>query len=203
MKDTGQNENDEDLELLSRCRRGEVEAFEALVVRHQKKMINIAFRMTGDYEDACEVVQDAFLAAYRSLGTFRGEAKFSSWLCSIVMNTARNRIKQSKARNSREGFSIDAPIATEDGQVTLDLPSDAPSALEEMGQREVQQRVQDCIKALDPDYREVLVLRDIQGYSYCEIHGMLGLAEGTVKSRIFRARDAIKDCLKKIMGEAA
>jgi RNA polymerase sigma-70 factor (ECF subfamily) len=83
----------------------------------------------------------------------------------------------------------------------VDPPSKEPSVLDMLEQRDVQGRVQDCIKALDPEHREVIVLRDLQDFSYEEISGMLKMREGTVKSRLFRAREAIKDCLKKVMGE--
>lgn len=194
---------DEDLEFVTLCQGGNVDAFRPLVEKHQKKMLNIAYRTMGDYEAACEVVQDAFLHAYKAIRKFRGEAKFSTWLCRIVINLSKNRIKQMKTHSEREGVSLDAPIETEDGQVSYDPPSEEPSALEQMERKEVQTAVQMCINALDNDYREVLVLRDIQGLSYDEIGEILKIPDGTVKSRLFRARDALKEGLKKVFGELA
>ena len=192
---------DEDLEFVTLCQRGDVDAFRPLVERHQKKMLNIAYRMMGDYEAASEVVQDAFLHAYKAIRKFRGEARFSTWLCRIVINLSKNRIRQMKTQSEREGVSLDAPIETEDGQVSQDPPSEEPSALEQMERKEVQTAVQMCINALESDYREVLVLRDIQGLSYDEIGEILKIPGGTVKSRLFRARDALKEGLKKVFGE--
>ena len=192
---------DEDLEFVTLCQRGDVDAFRPLVEKHQKKMLNIAYRMMGDYEAASEVVQDAFLQAYKAIRKFRGEARFSTWLCRIVINLSKNRIKQMKTRLEREGVSLDAPIETEDGQVPHDPPAQEPSALEQMERKEVERAVQVCINALDNDYREVLVLRDIQGLSYDEIGEILKIPGGTVKSRLFRARDALKEGLKKVLGE--
>ena len=192
---------DEDLEFVTLCQRGDVDAFGPLVEKHQKKMLNIAYRMMGDYEAASEVVQDAFLHAYKAIRKFRGEARFSTWLCRIVINLSKNRIKQMKTRLEREGVSLDAPTETEDGHVPHDPPAQEPSALEEMERKEVQTAVQVCINALDDDYREVLVLRDIQGLSYEEIGEILKIPGGTVKSRLFRARDALKEGLKKALGE--
>ena len=192
---------DEDLEFVTLCQRGDVDAFRPLVEKHQKKMLNIAYRMMGDYEAASEVVQDAFLQAYKTIRKFRGEARFSTWLCRIVINLSKNRIKQMKTRLEREGVSLDAPIETEDGQVPHDPPAQEPSALEQMERKEVERAVQVCINALDNDYREVLVLRDIQGLSYDEISEILKIPGGTVKSRLFRARDALKEGLKKVLGE--
>jgi RNA polymerase sigma-70 factor (ECF subfamily) len=191
----------DDFRLVRSCQEGEIDAFEALVEKYQKKMLNVAYRMTGDYDEACEVVQDSFLAAYRSIKKFRGEARFSTWLYSIVLNLSKNRVKQIKARGAREVFSIDAPAETEEGPMRMDPPDPGPSILEQMEKKEVDARVQGCINGLDTEYREVLVLRDIQGFSYEEIRDILKIPDGTVKSRLFRARDAVKDCLKKVLGD--
>jgi RNA polymerase sigma-70 factor (ECF subfamily) len=192
---------DEDYELVSLCQKGDTAAFEALVEKHQKKILNIAYRMIGNYEEACEVVQDVFLAAYKAVGKFRGESRFSSWLCAIAINLSKNRRKQIKARFHREGTSIDDPAETEDGQLKRDPPAQEPSIVEQLEKKEVQVKVQGCMNLLDDEYREVLVLRDVQGFSYEEIHDILKIPDGTVKSRLFRARDALKECLKKALGD--
>lgn len=197
----GAGTRDGDSDLVSLVQKGDVDAFEVLVARHQKRMLNIAFRLTGDYDEACEVVQDVFVSAYKNIRTFRGEAKFTTWLTSIAVNLSKNRLKQMKSRQGREILSLDEPIQTADGEIRIDPPSKEPSVLDRLEKRDTQNRVQDCIKALEPEYREVLVLRDMQDFSYDEIGSMLRLREGTVKSRLFRAREAIKDCLKKIVGD--
>jgi RNA polymerase sigma-70 factor (ECF subfamily) len=192
---------DDDAALVSSSQKGDLAAFESLVVRHQKRMINIAFRMTCDYDEACEVVQDAFVAAYKNINTFRGEAKFTTWLTTITMNLSRNRLKQMTSRLCHVSYSLDDPLWTGDGEMTVDPPSKEPSALDQLEKSDVRERVQDCIKALEPEYREVVILRDMQDFSYDEIGNMLKMREGTVKSRIFRAREAVRDCLKKAWGE--
>ncbi|MEK6745058.1 MAG: sigma-70 family RNA polymerase sigma factor [Nitrospirota bacterium] len=192
---------DADASLVALSQQGDLSAFEALVAKYQKRMLNIAFRFLGDHDDACEVVQDAFVSAYRNLRGFRAEAKFSTWLTAITMNLSRNRLKRMKLHQARVPVSLDAPIRTDDGEMMPDPPSGEPSVLDRMEKRDVQAKVQDCIKALEPDFREVLVLRDLQDYSYEEIGGMLKVAAGTVKSRLFRARESVKDCLKKSMGD--
>jgi RNA polymerase sigma-70 factor (ECF subfamily) len=192
---------DEDSQLVFACRQGEIDAFEALVEKYQKKMLNVAYRMIGDYDEACEVVQDAFLSAYRSIKKFRGEAKFSTWLYRIVLNLSKNRMTQIRTRGVREVYSIDAAVETEEGSRRVEPPDEGPSPLEQMEKKEVDARVQGCINGLDSEYREVLVLRDIQGFSYEEIRDILKIPDGTVKSRLFRARDALKECLKKALGD--
>jgi len=192
---------DEDLEFVASCQAGEVDAFEVLVRRHQKRMLNIAYRTIGNYDEACEIVQDAFISAYKNIKGFQGKAKFSTWLYTIVINLSRNRLKQLKTRRYREAYSTDNPIMTPDGEIKGDPPSGEPSALDRLEARDIQQTVQGCINTLDTEFREVLVLRDIQGFSYDEISAMLKVPEGTVKSRLFRAREGVKDCLKKARGD--
>jgi RNA polymerase sigma-70 factor (ECF subfamily) len=164
-------------------------------------MLNIAYRLTDDYDEACEVVQDAFVSAYKNIKTFRGQAKFTTWLTAITVNLSKNRLKQMRSRQGHVAFSLDDPVQTDDGEMTLDPPSKEPSVLSVLEKRDFRNRVQECIKALDPGFREVLVLRDMQDFSYEEIGSMLKAREGTVKSRLFRAREAIKNCLKKVVGE--
>jgi len=188
---------DDDSALVSFAQKGDLHAFASLVVRYQKKMLNVAFRLVGDYDDACEVVQDVFVSAYKNIKTFRGDAKFTTWLTTITLNLSKNRLKQMRSRQGHEAFSLDDPIQTDDGEMTMDLPSKGPSVLDRMEKRDIQTKVQDCIKALEADFREVLVLRDLQDFSYEEIGTMLKVREGTVKSRLFRARDMVKECLKK------
>jgi len=201
MNETMRKDPDPDYETVLRCQKGDVDAFEEIVVRHQKKMFNISYRMTGDYNEAAEVVQDAFVSAYKNIQGFRGSARFSTWLYSIAINLSRNRLKQMKARSKREPFSMDDPIQTNDGEMKLDRPSNDISVPDRLERHEVEQRVHGCIKSLEDEFREVVVLRDIQGFSYSEICDMLKLAEGTVKSRLHRARESLKNCLKKYLGE--
>ncbi len=192
---------DTDEALVSLSGGGDLNAFETLVVRHQKRMLNIAYRLVGNYDDACEVVQDAFISAYRNIGTFRGEAKFTTWLTTITLNLSRNRLKQMKSLQSRLSYCLDDPVWADACESTMDPPSKEPSVLDRLEKQDIRSRVQGCIKALEQDYREVIVLRDMQGFSYDEIGNMLSLQGGTVKSRLFRAREAVKDCLKKVMRE--
>ncbi|MEJ2315221.1 MAG: sigma-70 family RNA polymerase sigma factor [Nitrospirota bacterium] len=191
---------DADEELVARCRGGDVEAFEGLVRRHEKRMINVAYRITGNFDDACEVVQDAFVSAYRNLKKFRGGSRFSTWLCSIVLNLSRNRLRQSMTRAGREAVSIGNPSSAEAESPALEPASEGASPLAELELKEVREKVKRCLEALEAEFREAMVLRDVQGFSYAEIGGMLGLAEGTVKSRLHRARESVRECLKRALG---
>ena len=192
---------DDDAGFVARCQRGETEAFSVLVRRHQKKMLNIAYRMMGDYDEACDVVQEAFLSAYRAIGKFRGDARFSTWLCGIVLNHSRSHMAKKVARSRHEAGSLDDRVKPETGSFQNEPRSQAGSILEQIERRELEAKVQECIGLLDGEAREVLVLRDIQGFTYEEIGVMLKLPEGTVKSRLFRARNALKDGLFRVLGD--
>jgi RNA polymerase sigma-70 factor (ECF subfamily) len=197
---THRDYSDDDAALLEDCRKGDLAAYDCLVRRHQRMLFNIAFRLTGVYEDACDIVQDSFIAAWQKIGSFRGEAKLSTWLTAIVVNLSRNRLQQSRQRGRREAYSLDAPFQGGDGGSMPDPPSGTLSALQQMEEAELRMFLSRCIEALTPEFREVLVLRDMQELSYDEVGLTLKLREGTLKSRLFRARDAVKDCLKKAVG---
>lgn len=157
--------------------------------------------MIRDYEEACDVVQEAFVSAYKGISGFEGKSRFSTWLYSIAINQARNRLKQIKARRQFEAGSIDDPVPGRDRLVRAEPASGNPSASDTIERKEIQTRVQECINTLEHGYREILVLRDMQGFSYDEIGSMLGLPEGTVRSRLFRAREAFMEKMKNYMGD--
>jgi RNA polymerase sigma-70 factor (ECF subfamily) len=192
---------DDDIEYVVLCQKGDTEAFAVLVERHQKKMLNIAYRMTGNYDDACDVVQEAFLSAYRTLKSFRRESRFSTWLYRIVVNRTKNRLLQLKTRSHRESQTLDDPPDMEGGKPFCQMASGDVPLIEQIEKQELYEKMQVCIGSLDEEHREVLVLRDIQGFSYDEIRDILKVPDGTVKSRLFRARTALKDCLVKILGD--
>lgn len=191
---------DDDLKYVMACQNGDTEAFSVLVERYSRKMLNVAYRMLSDYDEACDITQEAFLAAFRSIKAFKAEAKFSTWLCRIVINCAKNRLKQRQSL-SRYGSASLERVAAEQGDCACCLAaSNENDPALQLERKELEVEVQKCISMLDGDYREVMVLRDIQGFSYEEIREVLQIPDGTVKSRLSRARLAVKDCLKKVMG---
>lgn len=201
MTDAEEIRGDEDREHVLLSINGDLDAFELLVDKYEKRMFNIAYRIAGDLEDAAEIVQDAFFSAHRNLKNFEQKSRFSTWLYSITVNTAKNRLAQARARNRHETCCLDDPPSHEEGKKNFELSSREPSALNLLINKDRQKSVQKCLSRLDQDFRSVIVLRDIQGFSYAEIGDMLAIAEGTVKSRLFRARDAVRDCLKKLLGD--
>ncbi len=185
---------DEDFRLVSLCQKGDLGSFEELVREHQKKMINIAFKMIGNYEEACDIAQDAFVSAYKNIKSFKGTSKFSTWLCTIIINLSKKRLKQLKTQRSRESVKMS------DDQRFLEYPSNNIPADEILEKEKTQKKIQLCLDRLEKEFREVVVLRDMQGFSYEEISKMLQIAEGTVKTRLFRARVLVKKLFKEIYG---
>jgi RNA polymerase sigma-70 factor (ECF subfamily) len=181
---------DPDLTLVQNCQKGDPDSFETLVQKHQAKMVNLANKIVGDFEVADEVVQDAFFSAYKNILKFRGESKFSSWLGSIVINQAKTRGRQIGLRLKRE-----EPI--DDGQeVQREFPSLEPSALEQLMVKEAQAKVVAGVNSLGSEFRDVIKL-DLQGLTYDEIGNRLNLPDGTVKSRLHRARVSLKNFLEE------
>jgi RNA polymerase sigma-70 factor (ECF subfamily) len=192
---------EDDSYYVALCQQGDTDAFQVLVERHQRKTMNIAYRITGDYEEACETTQEAFLSAFRAIRKFRGEAAFSTWLTGITINCARNTLRKMRHQSSREGISLDDPVETVSGPLMYGHPSGEEPLVEQLERQERQAKVQECIGTLEDEFREVLVLRDIQELSYEEIRRILNIPEGTIKSRLFRAREAMKNCLRQVLGD--
>ena len=163
---------------------GNVNAFEALVREYEKNVYNLALRMTGSSEDAYDMSQEAFIKAYNSLASFRGDSKFSVWLYRIVSNVCLDYIR---SRSRKPSVSLSAE--NEDGEeVEIDIADEEQTPENLLDRRLTRDAVQRGLQSLPPDHREILLLREIQGLSYDEISEALGLEVGTVKSRIFRAR---------------
>ncbi|OPY84663.1 MAG: ECF RNA polymerase sigma-E factor [Syntrophus sp. PtaU1.Bin208] len=194
---------DADLEAVLLCQKGDVEAFGILVEKYQKKMLNVAYRMIGDYEESCDVVQESFIAAFRAISKFRREARFSTWLYGIVINSTNTRLIQLKSTKNRLTSAEFRPDLSPGNSGCscegVSVPQD--SVLEDLERKERDAQVQECIGLLDEGYREILVLRDIQGLSYDEIVTILQIPLGTVRSRLFRARNSLKDLLLQRMGD--
>ena len=163
---------------------GDANAFETLVLEYEKNVYNIALRMTGNSEDAADMTQEAFIKAYNSLQSFRGDSKFSVWLYRIVSNVCLDFLR-SKNRRPTVSLSVEDDDG-EDAQPDGADESQSPELL--LDRKLTRDSVRRGLDSLPPDYRQILLLREIQGLSYDEIAQALSLEVGTVKSRIFRAR---------------
>jgi len=174
--------------LIKRSQDGDLAAFDPLVLRHQQEVFAVAMRMLGDRDEAQDVAQDAFVRAFRAIGTFRGQSKLSTWLVSITMNLCRNRRRWWARRRRVIAVSLDDPIETEEGTLAHEVADPSPSPASAAEHRERQQQLSEALQMLSEGERSIVVLRDLQGYSYEEMADMLGCRVGTVKSRLSRAR---------------
>lgn len=184
-----------DRELVARCQQGDETAFDALVRRHQGRAFNVAYQLLRDREDATEVAQDAFVRIYRSMETFRGECEFTTWLHQIVVNLAHNKHRWWRRRGREKMVSLDAPLQTEDGSMEVQLPSTSGGPDADAAQAEFVREVGAKMAALPAQFREVLVLRNVENLSYEEIAVVLKCTIGTVKSRLARAREALRQSM--------
>ena len=178
--------------LVRMSKNGDINAFEELVCRYERKIFTAAYRLTGNREDAADLAQEAFLRAFRSIQNFRAEASFLTWMYSIVTNLCRDELRK---RSRVQLESLDERIALDDSEVAKQFSSRDAGPAELYEQKELREKIQGLINTLLPEYRMALVLRDIQGLSYEEIATQLGCSLGTVKSRINRARNHMKDKL--------
>ena len=174
-----------ELLLISRARGGDRDAFGELVEQYRDNVYRLAYRMCGNAYDADEAAQEAFVAAWRALPNFRGDAKFSTWLYRLTTNAAIDVMRREK-RHQTVG----------DGEM-MDLADDADSPQETVERTEQQEAVQKALATLSEEYREVLLLRYMEELDYAEIAEVLQLPSGTVKSRINRAKAALKTALLK------
>ncbi len=188
--------------LVARAAAGDVPAFEELVRRYQDRVHNFALRWTGNPADAEEVTQEAFLKAFRALPRFRGDAKFSTWLFQIAKNVCINLFHRGRRQMEHRRVSLQDHMDDDDAiPVQIETPDDNPQ--EALLEREFAAVAAKAIAALDPHYRDALVLRDVEGMDYADIAQILAVPVGTVKSRIHRARSELQKRLLPYVGEVS
>lgn len=186
------SEADTDTALIAQFLNGNEPAFDQLLLRHQQRAFSIAYGLLGNHEDAAEVAQDAFVKVYHGLAGFRRDASFTTWLFRIVTNLAHNKHRAAVVR----GKGRIVPIENADGEA-IPLADSTPSASDAAISRESEQRLLDALDKLNAEHREAIVLYSIQELSYEQIAESLEISVGTVKSRIFRAREELTRILRK------
>ncbi|MBI2298785.1 MAG: sigma-70 family RNA polymerase sigma factor [Armatimonadetes bacterium] len=169
--------------------------FDALIDRYHKKIFNVLLRMVGDFHEAADLTQDVFVQAYRALPTFRGDSKIYTWLYRIAVNRGKNRMKQITRTTSVVAGSIDDPIEAEEG-LRREVPDQSHVPERVLQQRELQAVVNQEINGLPPDFRLVVILRDLEGLSYRDMAEVIGISLEAVKSRLFRARSQLRERLR-------
>jgi RNA polymerase sigma-70 factor, ECF subfamily len=184
-----------DRELVERVQRGDSSAFDALVRKYQHRVIGLVGRYVNDWSECQDVAQEVFMRAYRALGNFRGDAQFSTWLHRIAVNTAKNHLVAQNRRPPTDDIDV---ADAEQFDMSLRLrDSDTPE--HELLRQEIETTVMTAVNRLPEELRVAITLREVEGLSYDEIAERMGCPIGTVRSRIFRARDAIDAQLKPLL----
>jgi len=191
------SERDSDQELVVRVQQGEKKAFDLLVLKYQLRVSKLVSRFLRNQSDVPDVVQDAFIKAYRALPNFRGESAFYTWLYRIAINTAKNHLVAQSRKNPAN--SIDAQDAEDYG--ASEWLKEFASPEREALASELETIIHKTMGDLPPDLREAITLREIEGLSYEEIASVMDCPVGTVRSRIFRAREAIDSKLKPMLDD--
>lgn len=176
--------------LIKRAQKGDTRAFEELVVLYQHKVYTLCYHLAGNHADAEDLAQDVFIRAYGALGSFRNEADFGTWLHRITVNVWLNA-----RRRQPQVVSLDNPVQTEDGELPRVVATDDPAPEQTLELLELRVRVRRALEELSPEHRAVLILREMHGYSYEEISRILACNVGTVRSRLSRARQALRERL--------
>lgn len=195
------NPNDVDGPLVERARVGDVAAFEMLVVKYQRRIERLIGRMVRDADLVQDIAQESFIRAYRALPQFRGESAFYTWLYRIAVNTAKKALVELRRDPVMSESSL-AGAGDDDDETSRGGPEltsgETPEAL--LASKEIAETVNMAIEALSEDLRQAITLREIEGLSYEEIAALMNCPIGTVRSRIFRAREAIAQRLRPLLG---
>jgi RNA polymerase sigma-70 factor (ECF subfamily) len=186
--------NDEhDREIVKRTLRGDIKAFEMIVRKYQQPLLNYIGRMVGDRELALDFTQEVFIKAYASLRSFEAQYRFKTWLYTIASNLVIDHWRKKKL----PAMSLDAPLRDDEKSLTLDLPDGEPSVLDQLEMAEIRTRIEGAIQRVPAFLRELFVWRHVNGLSYEEMAEIKRLPVGTIKNRVFQAKEMVRRLLEK------
>ena len=180
---------EQDALIIERIRAGDENAFEEIVISYQKRIYSLCYRMTGNEQDAYDLAQEVFLRVYRNLQGFKGDSSFSTWIYRITSNICVDHLRRSKRAK------VISLTPADDEAAEVALPDDTYSPEKSYSKREIAEVITKALESLSNDHRQMIILRDINQLTYDEIGEILELEPGTVKSRIFRAREQLRRIL--------
>ncbi len=181
----------DDKHIVAQARRGDLSAFEELVTRYEKRVYAIALRSSGSPEDAADITQEVFLKVWRSMESFRGDSGFSTWLFRITMNLCVDHARRRQTQPQTQ------PLVQGEEDDERPIPDTAPTPEEHLENSELGRELAAALDEVSDEHRRIVLLRDVSGMSYTEIAEVLEISEGTVKSRLSRARIALRKILLK------
>ena len=188
--------SDDERALIRRLRDRDERAFRELLVLHRDRVFNITYRMLGNRSEAEDVAQEVFITVFKTIDSFREESKFSTWLYRVAVNHTKNRIKYLARRHDRDKDELDETSQQTNGAVT-GTPVRAAQPDKALASAQMEKLLQEAIAALDDDQRAVVILRDVEDLSIEEICEITGLPDGTVKSRLHRARLVLRKRMQR------
>ena len=188
-------ENITDKEIIERVKNGDKKAYDLLVLKYQQRVINLISRFVKNHSDALDVSQETFIKAYRALPNFRGESAFYTWLYRIAVNTAKNHLTVQSRKITKSDYDV-TDIEQIEGNMSL-IEQTTPENL--LHKDELQETVLKTIENLPEDLKSAIMLREIDGWSYEDIANVMDCPVGTVRSRIFRAREMIDNKIKPLL----
>ncbi len=191
-----ESNRDIDQALVERVQRGDKKAFDTLVLKYQQKVANLIGRYVRDQSEVLDVTQEAFIKAYRALPNFRGDSAFYTWLYRVAINTAKNHLAAMSRRPPQDDIEADLAEQTDLGTRLKEQDTPEKLALQE----EIAETIKEAVDDLPEELRTAITLRELEGMSYDEIAQAMDCPIGTVRSRIFRAREAIDKKLKPLLG---
>jgi len=186
----------EDVELVARTQAGDASAFDTLVVKYSPRLYGLVYNMTSNHEDTNDLLQDIFAKAYRSISGFRGKSSFYTWMHTIAVNMTINFLKKRGRRFHMSLDDIDANVQNDKEFIEL-TSSSSSNPVREADLSELQQRLNEAMMKLSPEHRAVVTMFDIQGMPHAEISKILGISEGTVRSRLFYAHRQLQNYLEE------
>jgi RNA polymerase sigma-70 factor, ECF subfamily len=190
--------NEIDFNLIRAFLQGDNGAFDKLVIDYQNRVFNTCYRMLGDYHEANDCAQDIFVKVFRSLNKFRFQSSFSTWLFRIAVNTCRNKLRSAGYRHRMKSIELAPPGDGEDASRSIEVGDDRRTPEKELIRKEKGLEIQRAINSLSRSQKTIVILRDIEGFTYEEISSITGLNTGTVKSRLARARKKLRTELSSI-----
>ena len=167
--------------------------FETVLLLYHKKVYNLIYRLLGNSDEAADLTQESFVKAYKAYKWFHGEPEaVYPWLCKIAVNGCKNKFKEMSRRRQHEALSLDEPVGAEDSGLTLEPGDESMNPADMFERHELESKIQEAIQSLPPEFRVVVVLRDMQGLSYREIVDSTEMTLETVKIRLFRGREMLR-----------
>jgi len=192
------NREDPDLHFVSLAQNGDTEAFDELVMKYSQKLYGLVYHMTSHHDDTHDLLQDIFAKTYRSIRKFRGNSMFYTWIYSIATNTTLNFLKKRKKRAASSLDDVDTGIQNDPAFVDV---SHRSNPRRQINIHELQKKLNDAMMRLSNDHRAVVVMFDIEGMAHAEIASIMGISEGTVRSRLFYAHQQLRGYLAEFQGD--